>query len=204
MTEADWLACADPTPMLEFLRGKASDRKVRLFAVACTRKLWEGMEEPFRRAVEVAEQVADGRLRRKKLAVVRQECDSALSRTGRVGRDHDYCLAGRSVVRNNAWTAASWVITMTEEVFGSNNARDLRDIFGNPFCPAAFDPAWRTSTVLALATGVYDDRAFDRLPILADALEEAGCDNADLLAHCRGDGEHVRGCWAVDLVLGKE
>jgi hypothetical protein len=65
------------------------------------------------------------------------------------------------------------------------------------------DSAWLTPTVLALAVGIYAERAFDRLPILADALEEAGCDHADILAHCRGDGPHARGCWVVDLMLGK-
>jgi hypothetical protein len=80
----------------------------------------------------------------------------------------------------------------------------LRCIFGNPFRCTAFDPRLRTETAVALATGIYADRAFDRLPILADALEDAGCDAVELLAHLRGPGPHVRGCWAVDLVLGKE
>jgi len=79
----------------------------------------------------------------------------------------------------------------------------LRDIFGNPFHPVAFDPAWRTEAVVGLARGAYEDRAFDRLPVLADALEDAGCADAAVLAHCRGPGPHVRGCWVVDLVLGK-
>ena len=76
-------------------------------------------------------------------------------------------------------------------------------IFGNPFRPATADPAWLTSTAVALAAGIYEDRAFDRLPILADSLEDAGCTNADILTHLRGPGPHVRGCWALDLVLGK-
>ena len=81
----------------------------------------------------------------------------------------------------------------------------VRDVFGNPFAPTQlFDPAWLTSTVLALAKGIYEERAFDRMPILADALQDAGCDSADILDHCRGPGPHVRGCWVVDLVLGKE
>lgn len=63
---------------------------------------------------------------------------------------------------------------------------------------------WRTATAVALAAGVYADRAFDRLPILADALEDAGCDDLDLLNHCRDDLLHVRGCWALDQILGKE
>jgi hypothetical protein len=79
----------------------------------------------------------------------------------------------------------------------------FRDIVGNPFRPVAFDPHWRSETAVALAAGIYAERAFDRLPILADALEEAGCDHPDVLAHCRGPGPHARGCWVVDLVLGK-
>jgi hypothetical protein len=79
----------------------------------------------------------------------------------------------------------------------------LREVFGNPFAPAPFDPAWRTATVSALAEGVYADRAFDRLPVLADALEEAGCSDAELLHHCRERGRHDRGCWALDRVRNR-
>ncbi len=80
----------------------------------------------------------------------------------------------------------------------------FRDVFGNPFRPVKLDKKWRSETVSALATGIYVERAFDRMPILADALEEAGCDHDEVLAHCRGPGPHVRGCWVVDLVLGKK
>jgi len=80
-----------------------------------------------------------------------------------------------------------------------------RDIFGNPFCPAAFSPEWRTSTAVALASQMYESRDFGAMPILADALQDAGCDNDDILNHCRDAKQvHVRGCWVVDLVLGKE
>jgi hypothetical protein len=79
----------------------------------------------------------------------------------------------------------------------------IRDIFGNPFRPAALDPAWRTPTVVALARQMYESRDFGAMPILADALQDAGCDSAAILDHCRGPGPHVRGCWVVDLVLGK-
>jgi hypothetical protein len=84
----------------------------------------------------------------------------------------------------------------------------LRDVLGNPFrrpppLPAAIQ-AWNYGTVVKLAKAVYDGRAFDRMPILADALEEAGCDNADIRAHCRGPGPHVRGCWVVDLLLARQ
>ena len=79
-----------------------------------------------------------------------------------------------------------------------------RDIFANPFRPLTFQPSWRSATAVSLAQAIYDERAFDRLPILADALEDAGCDNADLLDHLRSPGPHVRGCWALDLILGKK
>ena len=75
-------------------------------------------------------------------------------------------------------------------------------IFGNPFRSVVADPAWLTPTVVSIAIAIYQDRGFDRLPILADALEEAGCTNADLLLQCRQPGEHVRGCWVVDMLLG--
>jgi hypothetical protein len=81
----------------------------------------------------------------------------------------------------------------------------LRDIFGNPFRPVSFSPSWRTDTVVALARQMYEAQDFSAMPILADALQDAGCDNEDVLGHCRErDPTHVRGCWVVDLVLGKE
>jgi hypothetical protein len=80
----------------------------------------------------------------------------------------------------------------------------VRDIFGNPFRPGTFSPEWRTETVRALAQRMDDTDDFSVMPILADALQDAGCDSADILDHCRGPGPHVRGCWVVDLVLGKE
>jgi hypothetical protein len=80
----------------------------------------------------------------------------------------------------------------------------FRDIAGNPFRPVDFDPRWRTADTVGLARAAYEDRAFARLPLLADALMDAGCDDDRLLDHCRSRGPHVRGCWAVDLVLGKE
>ena len=80
---------------------------------------------------------------------------------------------------------------------------ELRDIFGNPFRPVAFDPSWHTSIATQLARQAYVSGDFAALPILADALQDAGCDDADILAHCRDEGPHVRGCWVVDLVLGR-
>ena len=93
----------------------------------------------------------------------------------------------------------------------NQHARLVRDIFGNPFRPVPLNPAWRTPTVTAVATAAYEERhlpagtlAPERLAVLADALEDVGCDSADILSHLRGSGPHVRGCWVVDLLLGKE
>lgn len=78
----------------------------------------------------------------------------------------------------------------------------IRDVFGYPYAPVSVEAGWRTDTVAALAEGVAADGAYGRLPVLADALEEAGCDEQRLLTHCRAEGPHVRGCWAVDAVRG--
>jgi hypothetical protein len=94
-----------------------------------------------------------------------------------------------------------WVEGREREV----QAALLRDLFGPlPFRRVVVAQPWRNTTVLALARTIYSERAFDRMPILADALEEAGCDDEAVLAHCRGDGPHVRGCWVLDLILGRE
>ncbi len=105
--------------------------------------------------------------------------------------------------------AAKWAPNLGSRVESADKARAtqghlLRDIFGNPLRPITLDLNWRTSTVVALAQGIYQERDFSAMPILADALQDAGCENADILDHCRGPGPHVRGCWVVDLVLGKE
>ena len=80
----------------------------------------------------------------------------------------------------------------------------LRDLFGNPFHAITIKSRWLTSTVTSIAQGIYEERAYDRLPILADALENAGCTDHDIIQHCRHKGEHVRGCWVVDLILGEK
>ena len=98
-------------------------------------------------------------------------------------------------------TDLAWVAAVRSEE--GAQADLLRDIIGNLFRPVSLDPAWLTPNVLELAQSIYDERAFDRMPVLADTLEEAGCDNADILNHCRGPGPHVRGDWVIDLVLGK-
>ena len=82
-------------------------------------------------------------------------------------------------------------------------AQLLRCVVGKPFRPAPAPPGWRTATVLDLARGIYDGRAIERLPILADALMDCGCEDEAFLSHCRAAGPHGRGCWVVDLLLGR-
>jgi hypothetical protein len=234
MTESEWFATADPDPMLGFLLGKASDRKFRLFAVACCRRNSGQQTKQDLQALDVAERYADKlsseRERREAaksefvsgsvkltLSVVMSEvvrhrglttpglCAEEAAKckaqhelpfpTPADGSVH-YLRAVESIVRSSRW----YHVLAEERI---QQCRLVRDIFGNPFRPVALDSSWQTSDVIAHARGIYDDRAFDRLPILADALIDAGCDNEDILAHCRSEGPHVRGCWVVDLVLGK-
>ena len=100
---------------------------------------------------------------------------------------------------------------VTHEWVNAFNAKEraaqthlVRDVFGNPFRPDRLNPSWITATVANLAESIYQDEGFDRMPILADALEDAGCTAADVLDHCRGPGPHVRGCWVIDRLLGKK
>lgn len=223
MTEAKWLTCNDPQPMLVFLRGKASKRKLRLFEVACCRRIWHLLtDERSRRLVEVAEQYADGHpippgpLESAAMeAVCRFSTESALFAAARAAvktiwdhsPDSPYPNSSHPpMVRDALAIAGNAAEAVPSEP--PVQAALLRDVFGNPFRPKPILPsvwlAWNDSTIPKLAQTIYDDRAFDRLPILADALEEAGCTNADMLDHCRQPGEHVRGCWVIDLILGKE
>jgi hypothetical protein len=104
-----------------------------------------------------------------------------------------------------AWSAVIWSAS-ADQLKAEKVAQCLlwRDVSGNPFRPITLDPAWKTPAVVQLARSLYEERRFEDLPILADALEEAGCQDAAALGHCRGPGPHVRGCWVLDLLLGKE
>jgi hypothetical protein len=215
MTETEWLACTDPQPMLEFLRGKASDRKLRLFACACCRRIWHLLtDERSRKAVDVGEKCADGETTdEEQFNAYEAACDAkddawcgAYENSNFPAVTASYVLAHNPDVASIARTASlagdDSRVQQLEKVAVQCNL--LRDIFGNPFRPVTVSPNWLTPAARYLAQAIYDDRAFDRMPILADALEDAGCTNADILNHCRQPGEHCRGCWVVDLLLGKE
>jgi hypothetical protein len=209
MTEAEWLACTDPHQMVRFLKyGKGSDRQLRLFGCACCRQVWDLLtEECFRDAVEIAEQFADGQVGSSELAEARGVCEASLDRKKLASvmdpRDRTF-VAAFSCTRNPRAAARGPLGVFTDETQRRWELQLLRDIFGNPFRPVSVDPFWLTPSVVAVARTIYEDRRFEDMPILADALEEAGCNDADILGHCRGPGPHVRGCWTVDLLLGKE
>jgi hypothetical protein len=206
MREQEWLTCTDPAPMLEFLQGKASERKLRLFAVACCRRIWHLLtDERSRKAVEVAERYADGCVSEEELRAVSGEAASVGIGFGvqfsAANAAHFAALPGQ--VRSNrcAMFAAR---ALAEAAAPAAQAGLLRCIFGIPFHPITVSPDWLTATVVSLAQAIYQEKAFARLPLLAGALEEAGCTNADILTHCRQPSEHVRGCLVVDLLLTKE
>jgi hypothetical protein len=195
VTEEEWLACIEPASMLNFLHGKASDWKLRLFSSACHRRIWDRItDEGVRSIINMMELFVDGK-------VTFDEMDAAYteSAAGVYGAPRIYdCETALS----DAWGTADMSGDAAQEAAAQSAI--LRDIFGNPFSPIAFDPCWRTLSVVRLAQTMYDSRTFDKMPELADALERAGCRSEPVLGHCREPGEHVRGCWVVDLVLGKE
>jgi hypothetical protein len=255
-----WLACDDPQEMLKFLRGKASDRKLRLFAAACCRGIWHLLpNEPSRRLVEVIERYADCSATDEQLGAAGGLFKSANWDRRSGYNDYVYDYAAGAVVQaardhrapHDAWEAAAgasdqasaaaaalaggtpaWWTPLVqaridpidrqvpaEALVGIRGmlaervtqAARLRDLFGPPpFRPAAIAPSvrtWEDGLIVRLTEAAYQERHLPagmldegRLAVLADALEEAGCTNGDILGHLRGRGPHVRGCWVVDVV----
>ena len=216
MTEDEWTSCTNPAPMLEFLRDghRAGERKLRLCAVAWARSFLRHaaeapVTEPLRHwlagpqwlaQLEMAERYADGQVDRQALRASRQE----------TGGPYNLYLVVAGVA-HFSFDAARRALGSVQREFGVPPDQEVceltRCVFGNPFRPpAGIAPsvlAWQGGTVVKLAQAIYEERTFDRLPVLADMLEEAGCTDADLLGHLRGPGPHVRGCFAVDALLGR-
>ena len=229
--------------MLALLERKSSNRKLRLFAVACCRRLTSHFKDHRSlEMVEASEQFADEMLDRAQLELafnaaaeaqvaVHWEGGDAVDQSSAeavLGLRNDLAFqqvferaveAAGAFSASEAWDriysppARHWSETEREhneaEEAGERTERTaqsalLRDIFGNPFRPVSLESNWLTIDSVSVARGIYDGRAFERMPILADALQDAGCDNEEILGHCRGDGPHVKGCWVVDLVLGKQ
>jgi hypothetical protein len=244
VTEAEWLACNDPVAMLEFLWGKTSDRKLRLFAVACCRQVWHLMtNDSSRQAFEVMERFVDGEATNTEVIATVTPIFQHVTHASADYPGGQAAWAIAAGAGNPGGVAAGWMADWAigtagwlaayaafhaatqasrlvrqatrsvEEWLDPVQADLLRDIFGNPFGSVALSPAalgWNNALVVRLAQAAYDERQLPagtldsgRFAVLADALEEAGCTDADILGHLRGSGPHVRGCWPVDLCLGK-
>jgi hypothetical protein len=227
MTAVRWRKATDPQAMLEFLGKRASDRKLRLFACACCWRAWHLAKTPrLRQALPLIEEFADGAVKDRDRGRAQGLCNQVLNASGLGAsqkclgaelwkaskkklnrRDHNFYNMGEFAASaiahatdeyDTEWTAA-------QKAERKEQASLIRELFGKPFRRATFNRAWRTSDVMLLAKGIYEERAFDRMPILADALQDAGCDSDDTLNHLRDPhATHVRGCWALDLVLDKE
>ena len=227
ITEQDWLSAPTLNALDLYRSAKGQHRKWRLFAAACCRRAMSLIPDARLEPVAVAtEQFADGeidwdavkRIRRIFTTIRREIGDQfgpkealydtvvALERassnkptdalsTTEYAR-YAFCAMTRGSRKKDAWEKAGQAEECQQLLLA-------RDIFGNPFRLVVFSPVWRTEHTTGIAAKMYDDRDFAAMPILADALEEAGCDNNDILTHCREPGGHGRGCWVVDLVLGK-
>ena len=219
MTEPDWLAGDDWSGMLHLVRGRVRDRKLRLYACGCCRLVWDRLtDQRSHVAVEVAERFADGGATAADLAAAYRPARRVAGEWARRNPAEPfpyYLIAPADAALQSVWDAAhtaavdaGWASVgwefHTDRAVRTALAALARDVFGNPFRPVTFHPRWRTTDTVGLARAIYEDRAFDRLPLLADALMDAGCGDDQLLNHCRSGGPHTRGCWAVDLALGKE
>jgi len=215
MTEREWLATLDPQEVLQHLIGQPSWRKLRLAAVACCRQMQSLLvDERSIRAVETAELYADKLHGTADTMEIEHQATQVVDPSREVGTDPENAAAHCAALCLALWAPADWG---TLQVFGwsasfvsrSVQVAILACVFAVPYrnrrVRIEMDPAWLTSTVLALARQMYGSRDFSAMPILADALQDAGCTSDDILAHLRDpDATHVRGCWALDLVLGKE
>jgi hypothetical protein len=212
MTEERWMACDDPLHMLRAFGGESTARKLSLFAVASCRRSGALMRrEELRGVVDAVERCAEG-------GATYQEMVAAAKVAEWVGST----AAGRErTLADAAWCASTrglwytlWPSSQAERVARHLLSHDpeqsphlatlVREVMGNPFRHVMFSAQWRSGSAIRLAERMYEEGDFGAMPILADALQDAGCDSEHILSHCRGEGPHVRGCWVVDLVLGKE
>ena len=223
--EAEWLAAN--RDQLFYQGVVLSKRKARLALCACARRVlsilrndsicinlldlcekysegpksrgsanWKAVLTAAKPLKDILHSMCRNRSTKKKLAFGYQaiECAAAPFSSGSAGLTFE----------SAEYASAAAKRAVYDEVERSIQVALLRDIFGNPFRPVNFAPEWRTSTVVSLAKSMYDSRDFSPMPILSDALQDAGCEHEDILNHCRAaSGVHVRGCWVVDLILEK-
>lgn len=207
MTESEWMSSDDSILMMQHLDHQNSSwirsRQARLFFAACYRQIWKNLGFAARRAVEVAEFYADGKASFKELLKAAITAGDSITEADAPG----FYLAEKEPYFLRTIPSTCCGLGGT----GRGQADALRDIVGNPFRPAVFDSAWLTPLVLSLAQSAYDNRLptgqldQETLAVLSDALEDAGCPSGNpVLLAMRSPGPHWRGCWAVDLLLGKD
>jgi hypothetical protein len=214
-------------------RSSLPSRKFRLFGCAICRQFWERFpDERCREALETSERFSDGLAKPSELGRACRGAKDVYAALKRARPRDSLAFRASEMVMwvstdsiqdvpgGVARAATQFATALAKARKASVKKADVEDeqerwqiellcdLFGNPFSPlphlAPGVISWNGSTVVKLAQAIYDERAFDRMPILADALEEAGCSDSDILSHCRSEGEHLRGCWVVDLCLGKE
>ncbi len=192
MNEEEWFSLKRPHRMLKHLEPTANDRQLRLLVVACERYSHPHMSSREQAILSAIERIADGVVCETDSDTVRGhylERFFVESHTSLIGPDTRFPFPAH---RSNEYERIAQCAL-------------IRDIFGNPFRPVVFSADWRSTDAVAIARTMYESRDFGAMPILADALQDAGCDNEDILSHCRDTNQtHVRGCWVVDLVLGKD
>jgi hypothetical protein len=214
---------------LAYLRAQGRDRKLALFACGCCRRVWHLLADGrSRAAVEALEKYADGLASDAELgqaAAAAGDANHTSVGKGPPAASHAalavcralagdakgaagwavYAVAAAATAGHEygtpAWSAAYKAVYKAEQ---QAQKALLNEVTGDPFRQAASDSAWLTPAAVKLARSIHVEQSFDRLPALADALEEAGCTDAEVLSHLRGPGPHVRGCWAVDLLLGRD
>src|SRR5262245_21412595 len=203
MTGEQWLACKDTRAMLTFLEGRVSDRDPQLAAAVCCRVVWGFVSDRrLRKLVRTFERFIDGDVPDHSLDQARRDITRERGRNNEPlpsGNSANYIVLSGCLRRPNLSEVLAGVNSFMECPKGPSLLRCLL----NPF-PCVRDPRWRTSDAIGLAQAIYDEGAFDRLPILADALMDAGCADELVIGHCRCISPHVHGCWVVDLILGKQ
>jgi hypothetical protein len=226
MTEQEWLECTEPGQMIKSLGLGTKQRKLRLFAVACCRAIIHLADDRCREALAVAEQFADGLATAKELKTAWRVAHEVFCEFQGVPEDVGNAVSltcshedlEGNVIEVASTAQALAVVGIERSLMKASRilarrrqSRWLRDIFGNPFRPVSIDLSWLTPNVLALVQTTYVERELPsgnldatRLSVLADALEDDGCTNGDILNHCRQPLPHVRGCWVIDALLANE
>jgi hypothetical protein len=205
LTEDHWLRSGDPRLMEEFLGERGTQRRWQLFACLCCWRVLPMLDERGRNAVSVAERQAEGLATLEEIREARAEAHAAVIAAWRPGNDRSLAHAANAALfaLSSPRRAYSHIPRSPGPGESLAQCQLMRELFGNPFRPFFLEPAWRTPTVLTIASQVYERESFEELPVLGDALEDAGCDDQQVLGHLRAATTHYRGCWALDAVLDK-